>query len=521
MKRYGIVLAAVFALVAAAVSLRAQAQDNDPDRWLKIDGWTGTFTAKHQGDFCFGPHLTTENNSVSGSIRFNERILQRNSILWKGTTRAMVSIYQKLESPSRCTEKTVQNLFITKGSGIVTSTGELTINLRTGEYYISFGNTDIEIELDLDPFLYEIGLVEKKPVTMNFHPVTLTGSDKLPVSGLVVSGTYTEDHPYTPYNLSWSLQPDECSADSDIPEVVISKPGKDAELVFRNEPGEIDSKAVAVVASEVPERSLEWTFPEIAGSTLKTKPEDGRGKEVEFFYEGMPEKNSEFGKEREVSVILAPFRECMEPVRHPVRVFFERDGMGNPSGEAPNWFYYWLQTSAGDDQGRVKYGGNGGFCEGQFGWFNNLEDLNNIYICDGVAREKGTNPITGQETEGIDTFAITVIHELQHKTDYENWWGDFDRDNNRPDGSYNPAGTFEHKVVWRDYFNKKKQADRDGDGILDELEEDMGLDPENPDTHNRGYKDSEYSAYEAENAWIIGWADEEDWAVPGKQSGGD
>lgn len=97
MKRYGIVLAAVFALVAAAVSLRAQAQDNDPDRWLKIDGWTGTYTATRQVERCLGKALLTANDSVSVSVRFNERILKRNSIIWKGTTTATVRLDQNIE----------------------------------------------------------------------------------------------------------------------------------------------------------------------------------------------------------------------------------------------------------------------------------------------------------------------------------------------------------------------------------------------------------------------------------------
>ena len=375
MKRYGIVLAAVFALVAAAVSLRAQAQDNDPDRWLKIDGWTGTYSATRQGDVCQLGSLFTANELASGSIRFNERILKRDAIIWKGTTTATVRIDRKWVLPDRCMEPTGTTVWSTvKGSGIATGTGRLTINLRTGKYHINFGLTKIEGEQKGEYWIDGILLGKgQERQTMGFHGVALNASDKLPVSGLVVSGTETEESmlPYVPYNLSWSLQPDECSLGSDIPEVVISKPGKDAELVFRNEPGEIDSKAVAyfmLEEYELPEslpRSLEWAFPEIAGSKLKTKPEDRRGKIVEFFYEGMPEKNSEFDKEREISVILAPFRECMEPVRQPVRVFFERDGMGNPSGEVPNWFYYWEQTAAAQGlKGKLLYGGE---CRGAEG----------------------------------------------------------------------------------------------------------------------------------------------------------
>jgi len=366
--------------------------------------------------------------------------------------------------------------------------------------------------------------------------------DKLPVSGLVLSGTETEEimlpqFQLPPYVISWSLQPDECSADSDIPEVVISKPGKDAELVFRNEPGEIDSKAVAyfmLEENELPEslpRSLEWTFPEIAGSTLKTKPEDGRGKVVEFFYEGMPEKNSAFGKEREISVILAPFRECMEPVRQPIRVFFERDGMGNPSGEAPNWFYYWMQTRAGHDQGegQVTYGGTCVDKRGEpiLGRFNGVDDPDLVIVCDG-AQETDFNPITYRETEGIDLFAVIIIHELKHMTNDHEWWGKLNEEH-RPDGIFEYVeyttgdrvqDELDHYTSWGDYLELMNQADQDEDGIPDKLEEEMGFDPEDKDSRDLGYPDTEYSAYEAENAWVTGSADEEDWAVPGKQSGG-
>lgn len=518
MKRYGIVLAAVFALVAVAVSLRAQAQDNDPDRWMKIDGWVGNFRAERKVDACFGKFLVTTNDSVSGSIRFNERILKKNKIIWKGTTTATVRLDRKKEILAICGGSGNDRQWgSTKGSGTATDTGKLVINLRRGTYKIDFGDLKIEeVERKGGDLQQARLLALTAEYFIGYHE-----RDKLPVSGLVLSGTQTFDDPSNqplPFIISWDLQPDDCSESSDIPEVVIEKPVRDAELIFLNEPGEISSKTIAVVASEVPERSLEWTFPEIAGSTLKTKPEDGRGKIVEFFYEGMPEENSEFDKEREVSVILAPFRECMEPVKQPVRVFFELDKMGNPAGEAPNWFYYWMQTSAGYDQGQVKYGGNGGDCATSFGWFDYRLDPETITICDG-AKEAAANPITGRTTDGIDTFAITVIHEMQHKTDYKNWWGDFDKEH-RPDDSYNPAGTFEHKAAWRDYSNKRKQADRDGDHIPDKLEEGMGFDPTDPDSQDRGYSDNEYSAYEAESAWVIGRADEEDWAVPGKQSGG-
>ena len=126
-------------------------------------------------------------------------------------------------------------------------------------------------------------------------------------------------------------------------------------------------------------------------------------------------------------------------------------------------------------------------------------------ICD-AATHSTWNPITKQSTEGIDTYAVTVIHEWEHKLDYDRWWRTWD----------------EKWGGHADYWKEWGKRDADGDHIPDNQEE--GVEPKmNPkkwSTHNYRMSDGHYLVWKAESRWGVGSADHEDWADPGKQSGG-
>lgn len=62
--------------------------------------------------------------------------------------------------------------------------------------------------------------------------------------------------------------------------------------------------------------------------------------------------------------------------------------------------------------------------------------------------------------------------------------------------------------------------DNDGDMIPNDIEPIYVLNPNNPKTISDYYNDFDYLSIEAEKEWLIGSADNEDWAYPVKQEGG-
>lgn len=305
--------------------------------------------------------------------------------------------------------------------------------------------------------------------------------------------------------------------------ITIEHPQEKAELTFdESVPGVLEFTTRAKIEPEDLMGALdhlEWTFPEIEGSTRTTEPENALGREVTVRYEGLPETNSGFG-EKKITATLEGFR---DPPPRKVKFFFPRDGTNNPEGEDPNWFYYWKQTSAGhgqevfmiydpnpppdtlDEDGQMPYG--------YYLWGHHvpysMESLQ-FFICPPAALSGYNQLVLNRFTEGIDNFATTVLHEYQHSEDYNEWWGEHYDDEN-PDEFF-------------DMMINPSSVDSDGDRVPNDQEEILGLDPDNPFTLRNIYgaplPDVEVTASRAELQWQIGSADKEDWANPGKQYGG-
>lgn len=317
----------------------------------------------------------------------------------------------------------------------------------------------------------------------------------------------------TQYLVDYSLM-GECDAK-------IISPAPKAKLVYNDaKPGILEGVAEADVTPGIYGDGLEWIFPEIKGSKLTTEPADRRGVKVKFRYEGLPEENSEFG----IKQIRAHFVEhgdkCGDPGERQVQIFYPRDASNNPDGRDPNWFYYWKQTKAAVNRGgELQYGGIRGTCEPKM---INLPDgglaksvtygyydiYTGVYICDlKEVNFESINPITGRVDEGIDVFAITVVHEGAHKDNYKRWW---------------PNGRLKADCSREIGAGSNYQYDCDNDDIPDRVEpnEKPKLDPSKLDSYNIGQNDDEYMSYYAERNWKKGTADKEDWSFPGKQSGG-
>jgi hypothetical protein len=130
-----------------------------------------------------------------------------------------------------------------------------------------------------------------------------------------------------------------------------------------------------------------------------------------------------------------------------------------------------------------------------WGYFRESEKTY-FHICDKASANDFYHP----EYQGIDTYAVTCIHESTHMTNFNKWW---------PNG-YDPIA--ECSDAGRDY---------DCDKVPTEFEVDNNLNPVDWNTHRcEGCpwdSDWEYLAFKAEEAWVPCAADSQDWAYPGHQ----
>lgn len=280
---------------------------------------------------------------------------------------------------------------------------------------------------------------------------------------------------------------DACSAYIDVP-------SENGNLTYKDDAdGTLEVDAAAHASPEAWGEDLEWTFPEIAGSDLTADPENRRGTEVTFTYEGLPSKNADFGR-KEVGV---EFREladrCENPPKRAVKVFWDLDATNNPDGSVPNWFYYWKQTRAAQGHGDAILLDSSCPYWGYFDGYDYPDKANVIYLCDwGEGPFSSANDYTGKLVEGIDHYASTVLHEWTHLENYHDWW---------PEG-----------------YDRSKDADRDL--VPDDREAPYGMNPTMRDTFGLGFRDVEVPAYLQEHTWTNGSCNGEDWSDPGKQSGG-
>lgn len=271
---------------------------------------------------------------------------------------------------------------------------------------------------------------------------------------------------------------------------------------------------------------IEWTIPELTGATRTVNPDPGstslKGPRFTVTYEGLPADYREFGKHTiSASVTLDS---CVAKASRDVHFFYPRDARNNPGREYPNWFYYWRQTPSARPFGQtvnIRFGATEyDLCDGehQMAAYKPAYLFKAIHICDlneklsqdhrkdfriilpRVSRENRSTLLEKQYVTytHIDTFAVLVMHEFTHYNNYHTWW--------------------EHKPVelW-------SQEDRDGDGIPDHLEPDMGFDPDKYQTywsHDEEFQningDEEFLAYESTYSYEVGTYDAHDWGKPGK-----
>ena len=294
----------------------------------------------------------------------------------------------------------------------------------------------------------------------------------------------------------------------------IVSPANDKFAFNWDNPGVMEMIFQAKVTPTQYEQDIQWTFPEIQGSTRTMDPPSGRGPHVKVTYKGLPEDNNEFGPKTVQAVVNVGG--CQTEETRKVKLFYIRDAKNNPGGQVPNWLYYWKQTPAGKPRGQLVNIEWGGTTFGACANPNTLAQYTpnyahaTIHVCNlnklGVNFEN-TFPVLSLSSpyhigwatsKHIDTFATAIIHEYVHWLAYHDW----------KHGKTN---------------DQLHAEDSDEDGVPDSAEPGFGFDEEKFQTHFanhpqlKGIKgDEEWLAYMSMSEIKIGTLDQYDWGYPGK-----
>jgi hypothetical protein len=283
--------------------------------------------------------------------------------------------------------------------------------------------------------------------------------------------------------------------------IKIVSPKPDEDQVFKS--GKLVINAEAKVEPSKYEKDVVWEIGDVQGSKKTVKPT--KGSKVTITFDKLPTDNNQFGEK----LITAKVNGKQDQVK--VRFFFEPDPKDNPEGKYPNWFYYWKQGVV-KDLNRFTYdpnlraSGEHNFAENKL-LVGPLASKPMIPVSIPLKGKCSGQFIVIPKTEGVDTAARTVAHELEHER----------------------------------LFKSKKQ-DRDGDGVDDneETHSPYCLDPAfNKNTHGLTaqmmgindpqqiakdnktlgeFGDNELLAIAAEQKYSERVQRDKDWASPGSQS---
>jgi len=333
----------------------------------------------------------------------------------------------------------------------------------------------------------------------------------------------------------------------------IVAPEANERLVFSEDsPGTVTIEAHAGDFVNMPPELIDlitWTAPAKAGAEISYDPPSRQGPDIAITYTGLPASNDDFGP-TEITASVDAGQACGTlSAAQTVRLFFPRDVKNNPGGAEPNYFFYWLQTRAGHGAERdrdVRYMDRDAECGENPRWLGyhprdtvlsvpadplsqpRLVGRDYVYVCDLHKYDNAypAHPSTdfymqgvideALSWEGIDTFAVNLLHELTHRQHWQAWWN--------PSGGYPKGGFYDENN------NKQRDAvdepllDADEDFILDAREQDLGYDTGvkytfGPVGSGLGIDmyDEHHLTYSLAEKWAKGAADLQDWAKPGKQ----
>lgn len=229
---------------------------------------------------------------------------------------------------------------------------------------------------------------------------------------------------------------------------------------------------------------IEWELEKMnSPTTLKPDPDPARGETIKFVYENLPERNSDFGEKKLTGGIKKGSCDCKK--NETLRTFYIDEDDGHPGTErVSNWFYYWRQTQAMVQSARgilnyekvVTDPQDGNVILALYDPAAEKIIIGDLTIMpDGCKGEvdRATHAPTGRQSKGIDCFANTVRHELQHRADAILWWG-------TPRGPYTGAGNLldnldldnvpnavERGMPGCSQFNKRSCTDRPFEEVSD------------------------------------------------------
>jgi len=194
----------------------------------------------------------------------------------------------------------------------------------------------------------------------------------------------------------------------------------------------VDAKAKAWRGGKEISAELEWDLEQMGAPTsLSAEPSSKKSDHVKFTYEKMPAQNSDFG-EKKLTAKTSGKCDCKR--EETIRAFFPDIDSNHPDDSTPNWYYYWKQTAAAPAAARAimsyqKVVTDPNMTGTPIAKYD--QESGKLLLSDLVFGRKAcrdevspdTHTPTGRHAEGIDCFAETVRHEMQHRTDAIDWWG--------------------------------------------------------------------------------------------------
>ncbi|GMV22371.1 MAG: hypothetical protein AMXMBFR57_23200 [Acidimicrobiia bacterium] len=303
--------------------------------------------------------------------------------------------------------------------------------------------------------------------------------------------------------------------------IELSDPSGDYAFHSTRGTAKIDARQEAWLNGAAASDQVQWSLEQMPSpTTLTLEPESGRGSAMAFTYTGLPVRNDAFGPRRLTSSVRAGSCDCSQ--QRTIRTFFDADATNNPEGKEPNWYFYWRQTDAvappvRSGSVRMEFrgflpldpGAPGGTVAAR--WDGASETLfvtgEASQLCAMPSEEAPPHAPSGRQmAEGIDCFAELLLHELQHRQDFIEWWG-------------SPKGPFAlSRLEWL-------ARDHDLDLVPNVVEEGLpGCRSGLPTDENKyscdarpftGVPDAEIRAYYAGWRWPLGRVNHQDWSCGG------
>lgn len=265
---------------------------------------------------------------------------------------------------------------------------------------------------------------------------------------------------------------------------------------------------VTPVASGCECSGWDWNLESIGGAIFSTVPDPPNSPTPILRYTGLPSANNQFGDK----ILVVRRLDGTDPVSTTVQIFFSRDEWNHPplspaeqatmigaettTGNVPNWFYYWRQTTAAYGLHRYTSGTSRVY------WNTTVTPPRwEAYVGNDACQSEFDIKLGPEiapdyiwNSSGIDTYAWKTRHEASHLKDFPTWW---------PNGLINVL-----------------QRSPDNDGIPNEFEASLGFDYNlgMADTNDDGERDCDDYAIRTQQYWEYYSAQEEDWSYPGQQS---